>query len=1038
MEEYDDEEEDEFESKKKHSKHSHKENRDDKSNKKNQQQGSSRKNLIKDKLSNFNDEAESTANAGATDIRTAFFRATAATNAKPKSEKKLFESSGGGGGGLNDDDLANEIMQELTARKSSSNNAAKHSTQSRPKPAMHHHTPGRSAMPHHIPFSMVNPSPVNQMSLSPAHKRKLSPSTSNCTKSGSEIHKSKKIELDEELVQQLFDTDSQQEITTIETTAGKAPLSTNKNKLNDLSNSTLTNFNSPCIVVKSEPVDHDYSLNPNQANNKSDPSACVKKEPTTDADDQEALENIELLSQLTLEATSSNKSQFNGSIKQESGVESSTLDDADFQIHLRNQANSNRLLFYWLDSYEDPYNSNGTVYIFGKMPIVKQDKTNAEQQALSFASVCCIIKNIPKRIYVLPRKYRRVKSEPGTNDLSKEPVTMEKVTEEIVSILTRLKISSYTTKVVKKNFAFDKKLPNKDDGDEIPYEGEYLQVEYHQESSQNNRAIPADLQGDYFLCIFGAQTSYTEHLLVDLRIKGPCWLLVSNARRRDIESGGGVGSMLSWCKVEYILDNYRNMSLYHENVTLDKPAVPLPQTPPLTILTLIMRTTLNVKSQEHEIVCVCGLISHKFHLEKATMPTTIKGATQPALYDSYFCALSKPTSAVFPYDLQNMLKSIQNKFRVEVCGSERAMLAFLLCKIHSLDVDVIIGHDLFGFNLDILLNRCTVNKVPHWSRLGRLKRNNMPLLPGQNNKKQAHNTTIHNLAVQQRIQTVCSGRLLCDIMISAKELLTKCKSFDLNELVAHILFKKENSSANPNLTRDFDEEKNVLAYYNSSQLILKLLQLAMTDCTYIMRICNDLQCLQLAYQITCIAGNVLSRTLIGGRSERNEFLLLHAFYDKDFILPDKHMSSFAARNAAKNAAAAATAAAKNNPKTAKANVKSEPADSQQPQQSFSTTNEEMEDDLLMSKMVLDDEEDENGKKKSSDGAAKAAPASSTHSNGYTGGLVLEPRVGFYDKFILLLDFNSLYPSIIQEFNICFTTINRPASDLIDRDIDEVH
>ena len=42
---------------------------------------------------------------------------------------------------------------------------------------------------------------------------------------------------------------------------------------------------------------------------------------------------------------------------------------------------------------------------------------------------------------------------------------------------------------------------------------------------------------------------------------------------------------------------------------------------------------------------------------------------------------------------------------------------------------------------------------------------------------------------------------------------------------------------------------------------------------------------------------------------------------------------------------------------------------------------------------------------------------------FPGGLVLQPKRGFYETVIVAMDYFSLYPSIIIEYNLCFTTVD---------------
>lgn len=159
----------------------------------------------------------------------------------------------------------------------------------------------------------------------------------------------------------------------------------------------------------------------------------------------------------------------------------------------------------------------------------------------------------------------------------------------------------------------------------------------------------------------------------------------------------------------------------------------------------------------------------------------------------------------------------------------------------------------------------------------------------------------------------------------------------------------------------FDYER-IKDFFATPELLRQMLSGTEMDAYYIAMLMFQMLILPLTLQLTTIAGNLWSRTLTGARAERNEFLLLHEFHNQKFICPDKQ--PYAA---------------------------STPA------------------------FTIGQSNDDENAAKTTTGRRKPA---------YSGGLVLEPKKGFYDRIVLLLDFNSLYPSIIQEYNICFTTVER--------------
>ncbi|XP_039296074.1 DNA polymerase alpha catalytic subunit [Nilaparvata lugens] len=533
-----------------------------------------------------------------------------------------------------------------------------------------------------------------------------------------------------------------------------------------------------------------------------------------------------------------------------------------------------------------------------------------DEKEKSCQSCCVTVKNIYRKILLLPRE-KKINIHSGK--ISDDPVSMKDVYEEFAkSVSAKYKILDFKCRTVTKSYAFDM--------NEIPLVSEYLEVRY----PAKYQKLPNDLHGETFSHAFGMNRSFVEHLLVEKKIKGPRWMAIKNP--------APVSNQMTWCRYEVTCSDSDLITVFDDDAVLKQ--LGERSAPPITVLTLSARVACSPNKRSGEFVSIACLVSKNFPLE---------GAAPKQQFQQHFSAVTKLSDKPWPLNM-GKLEQYTQSLKLDKCESERTLLNYFMARFYRIDPDLIVCHDFADADLNLLIKKLLDHRIAHWSRIGRLRRTKRPQL-----------TNV--------VRTVMCGRLVCDLKATARELI-KARSYDLDTLCCDVLHLKEGQ-------KDCYTPDEVYNAFNDIDSLIKLLRATLLDASYILKLMCELNALPLALQITNIAGNVLSRTLTGGRSERNEFLLLHAFEDKGYIVPEKIYKS--KENAVKE-----------------------------------------EEDCL--------EGPSSGGAGGPGGRQNATSA--RRKPAYAGGLVLEPKRGLYDRLVLLMDFNSLYPSIIQEYNICYTTIDR--------------
>jgi DNA polymerase alpha subunit A len=303
------------------------------------------------------------------------------------------------------------------------------------------------------------------------------------------------------------------------------------------------------------------------------------------------------------------------------------------------------------------------------------------------------------------------------------------------------------------------------------------------------------------------------------------------------------------------------------------------------------------------------------------------------------------------------------------------LLSNFLVNVSKHDPDVIVGHDFLNVSGEVLFQRMAKHKTRDWSKLGRIRRKGNP--PVSNRFNGVLNTMTGRL-VNDLTSDGAKVRVLQSTVTRVPQLTLPIHLRPQTMISSTTWSLTEMCQSQLKITREDIDTDDTHTFFDSivssPERLLRFVRHCEVDAFFQMAIAAKVQILPLTKQLTVLSGNSWNRTLNGGRAERNEYILLHEFHRLKYICPDKFTG--------KNKAAILKAEA----------------------------------------------EDGDG----------AATATTGKRDKFKGGLVFEPKRGLWDKFVLVMDFNSLYPSIIQEYNIDFTTVSVTTEEDVRRPVLSPH